>query len=172
MPFNIKVRQFTPNSRIAFQLYIIFSQGVNWSLNQQCSTQLYAYISCCMRVQQRSVYSNLNVTYCPTRWYGAATLIIRDPVLNDAKDGCNTLKQAKINTCHAPFHNYITYQYNVVSENVPIIIIIFLPSLSSSLRQGYIVLLYWCYTFICYMLHSNMLIRTINLLSKRSKKTK
>ena len=84
-------------------------QGVNWSLNLQCSpcisTQLYPYISRCTWVQQRCVYWNLNVTYCPTRWYGAATPIIRGQVLTDAKVGCNKHMQAMIHACIASFHS-------------------------------------------------------------------
>ena len=83
-------------------------QGVNWSLNPQCSpcvsTQLYPYINCCMRVQQCCIYLNLNVTYCPSRWYGAGMPIIRGQLLNDAKVGCNKHMQAMIHMCLASFH--------------------------------------------------------------------
>ena len=48
------------------------------------------------------------MTYCPTRWYGAATPIIRGQVLNDAKVGCSKHMQAMIHTCLASFHNRST----------------------------------------------------------------
>ena len=78
------------------------SQGVNWYLNPQCSpcisTQLYPYIN------WRCVYWNLNMKYYPTRWYGAATPIIRGLLLNDAKVGCNKDMLATIHTGIASFH--------------------------------------------------------------------
>ena len=74
------------------------------------STQLYQYISCCTRVQQRCIYWNLNMTYCATRWYGTATPIICDQLLKDAKVGCNKHMQATIHTCLASFHDVIGFR--------------------------------------------------------------
>ena len=87
--------------------------GVNCSLNPQCRpctcTPLYPYISCCTRVQQRCVYWDLNMTYRPTQWCGAATPMILGQVLNDAKVGCNKHMQAMIHTCLASFRIGVTY---------------------------------------------------------------
>ena len=40
--------------------------------------------------------------YCPTRWYGAATSIIRGQRLNDAEVGCNKRMRAMTHTCLGP----------------------------------------------------------------------